>query len=81
MSKKVKNRLILIGLILTVLIIALVDALDLTVKKTYLTIPHGSHSHYLPLDKDPNASLHDFPMEPPKADERIMPDGKVVKIK
>lgn len=81
MTSKLKKRLIFIGLILSLLAIALVDALDLTVTKPYLTIPHGGHNHYLPHDKNPDASIHDFPMEPPKADERIMPDGRVVKIK
>lgn len=81
MTKRAKKRLIFISILIGIMAIALVDALDLTVDKPYNMIPHGSHNHYVPHDKDPDVSVHNFPMEAPKADERIMPDGKIVKIK
>lgn len=73
------KKLVTLLAILTILSIALIDALDLFIEKPYLMIPHGSHNHYVPHDRDPNVATHEFPMEPPKEDERILPNGKVVK--
>lgn len=46
--------------------------------RDYTEIPHGSHSHYVPKDRDPDVPMDRFPTRPPAANEKIMPDGRVV---
>ncbi len=46
----------------------------------YSVVPHGNHNHYVPHDRDPDVSLHDFPMRPPREGERITPTGEIVPI-
>jgi hypothetical protein len=74
-----KRKLTFILVIGTVLAIALADALDLFTEKPYLMIPHGSHNHYVPHDRDESIPVHNFPMEAPKEDEIITPDGRIIK--
>ncbi len=74
-----KRKLAFILIIGTVLSIALADALDLFTEKPYLMIPHGSHNHYVPHDRDESIPVHNFPMEAPAEDEIITPDGRIVK--
>ncbi|TNE74766.1 hypothetical protein EP331_00660 [bacterium] len=74
-----KRKLIFIVVIGTILAFALADALDLFTEKDYLMIPHGSHNHYLPLNRDESIPVHNYPMEPPKENEMITPDGRIVK--
>lgn len=45
----------------------------------YLEISHGDHVHYVPRDRDPNVPMSRFPTTAPAADERITPDGRIVK--
>lgn len=74
-----KRKLTFILVIGTVLAIALADALDLFTEKPYLMIPHGNHNHYVPHDRDESIPVHNFPMEAPKEDEIITPDGRIIK--
>jgi hypothetical protein len=46
----------------------------------YIEIPHGDHVHYVPKDRDERVPLSDFPTEEPGPNERIMPDGRVVRV-
>lgn len=45
----------------------------------YLEVSHGDHVHYVPRDRDPNVPMSRFPTTEPAADERITPDGRIVK--
>lgn len=44
----------------------------------YMEVPHGDHVHYVPKDRDQAVPLSDFPTQAPAANERILPDGRVV---
>lgn len=44
----------------------------------YVEIAHGNHAHYVPKDRDPDVPIDNFPTRPPEANERIMPDGRIV---
>ena len=46
--------------------------------KEYAEIPHGDHSHFVPKDRDPNVPISNFPRTPPRENERITPDGRIV---
>ena len=53
--------------------------LDPYSEKGYMEVPHGNHVHYVPEDRDPNVDISGFPTRPPGPDERITPDGRIVK--
>lgn len=55
------------------------DALNIFDDSPYKAVPHGSHNHYVPQDRDMSVPLDAFPTEEPREGERIMPDGRVVK--
>jgi hypothetical protein len=74
-----KKKHFLYLVVLAILTFATIDALDLFTEKPYLMIPHGSHNHYVPHNYDESISVHNFPMEPPKDDEMITPQGKIIK--
>ncbi len=44
-------------------------------------VPHGSHVHYVPRDRNPDAPISRFPTEKPAEDERITPEGQVVPLR
>lgn len=46
--------------------------------RPYMEISHGSHTHYVPKDRNETVPVSAFPTRPPGADERITPDGDVV---
>ncbi len=46
--------------------------------KHYYEVPHGSHTHYVAKDKDPELSISNFPTRPPRAGERISPTGQFI---
>lgn len=58
---------------------AIADSIGLFNTKPYTEITHGSHIHYVPLDRDPDVSLSRFPTTPPGPDEIITPTGIVIK--
>lgn len=55
------------------------EAMDPFGDKPYVEISHGDHVHYVPEDRDPNVSISRFPRTEPESDERITPDGRIVK--
>lgn len=55
------------------------EAMDPFGDEPYIEISHGDHVHYVPEDRDPNVPINRFPTIEPAADERITPDGRVVK--
>ena len=62
-----------------VILIALLESVGTFDTKDYYEVPHGSHTHYVSKDKDPNVSVSQFPTRPPGPDERITPQGQIVK--
>lgn len=74
-----KKKYILYLAVFIVLAIATIDALDLFTNKPYLMIPHGSHNHYVPHNRDESIPVHNFPMEAPAEDEMITPQGQIIK--
>ncbi len=44
-------------------------------------VPHGSHVHFVPRDRNPDAPISRFPTQKPAKDERITPDGDVVPLR
>lgn len=76
--KSKKKIIVIIGLLI-IGFIALLDSLGYFSDKPYTAVPHGSHSHYVPENRDPDVPLDSFPMEKPGPDEKITPDGRVVK--
>lgn len=74
------NKLIylLLLLIAGIAFFAISDSLGLFSNKPYKAIPHGTHNHYVPHDRDPDVPIGDFPTQPPSKGERITPQGKVV---
>lgn len=68
-----------IFIISIVVIVALAHSLGFFSNKEYTELNHGNHIHYVPHDRNPDVPLDNFPMTKPKPDERIMPDGRIVK--
>ncbi|MEM1044024.1 MAG: hypothetical protein AAGI91_15530 [Bacteroidota bacterium] len=73
-----RRRWVLIGVAALVLALAFWSAINPFGDKGYVAISHGDHVHYVPEDRDPEASISNFPTTPPGPDERILPDGRVV---
>jgi len=67
-----------IGLVLILAAFAMADSLGLFIEKPYKAVPHGTHNHYVPFDRDPGVPLSDFPTEEPGPNERITAQGKVI---
>ena len=38
-------------------------------------VPHGNHSHFVPRDRNPEASISNFPTSAPGPDQCVTPDG------
>ncbi|MEX0686237.1 MAG: hypothetical protein WD267_13110 [Balneolales bacterium] len=55
------------------------DSIGVFNTENYRVVPHGSHNHYVPKDRDMNAPLDAFPTEEPAEGERITPFGDVVR--
>lgn len=68
---------LIIGLIFFAAIMR--EAMDPFGDKPYIEISHGDHVHYVPQDRDPNVPMGRFPTSEPAPDERITPDGRIVK--
>ncbi len=77
MSKTAKR--VFIGVVAVAGALALADALHVFDEAPYIEVPHGSHIHYVPRDRDPQYPLENFPTAKPRPGERIMPDGTVVR--
>lgn len=76
-----KRRLAFIIALIVIGIFALASALKIFEEDPgYSVVPHGNHNHYVPHDRDPAVPLHNFPQRPPREGERIMPDGRLVRV-
>lgn len=69
---------LLLFLIVGITLVAISDSLGLFSSKPYKAIPHGTHNHYVPNDRDPDVPIGEFPTQPPSDREVITPDGRVV---
>ena len=79
MTTKNTLKYIFIGLVLILAGFAMADSLGFFSDKPYTAVPHGTHNHYVPHDRDPGVPIGDFPTEEPGPDERITPQGNIVK--
>ena len=76
MRKRLRWLVLIVVLIFFVIVMR--EVLDPFGDQGYVEISHGSHSHYVPEDRDPNVGLDRFPTVPPGPNERILPNGQVV---
>ncbi len=74
-----RRRLAVVGFFVVIVVLMMRTVLDPYGDKGYVEIPHGNHVHYVPADRNPNVSISSFPTSPPGPDERILPNGQVVK--
>jgi len=74
----VKRKTLLIAATIIFVGFLVADSLGVFDNKHYFEVPHGSHTHYVAKDKDPNVSIGNFPTRPPGPNEVIMPDGRIV---
>jgi hypothetical protein len=81
MTSKNKFKYIFIALVIVLAGLALADSLGYFNPKPYTAVSHGSHSHYVPHDRNPDVPIDQFPMEEPGPNERITPNGTIEKIK
>lgn len=73
-----KTKLIIAAIFFVIAAIAIFDAIDPFNESPYRAIPHGDHVHYVPVNKDPDAHLDDFPTQLPPPNMMIAPDGRVI---
>jgi len=78
MTSRKKFKYIFIAAVIVIAGFALADALGTFNSKPYKAVPHGSHVHYVPKDRDPDVPLDDFPMKKPGPNEKITPTGQIV---
>ena len=81
MTSKNKFKYVIIAVITVLAGVAMADALGFFNSKPYTKISKGSHAHYVPDNRDPDVSIIRFPKRPPGPNEKITPQGKLVKIK
>ena len=78
MKAKLKVGLyVVMGLIVA---FALIDSLGVFDQRHYFEVPHGSHTHYVAKDRDPEVPIGRFPTRPPGPGERITPQGTIVTV-
>lgn len=78
MTAKNKWKYLFIAVVVALAGLALADALGYFNPKPYTAVSHGSHSHYVPDDRDPNVPINNFPQEEPGPGEKISPTGQIV---
>jgi hypothetical protein len=78
MTSKNILKYIFIAVVIILAGIALADALGYFSSKPYTAVSHGSHSHYVPNDRDPNVPINEFPRTEPAPGEKITPTGQIV---
>jgi hypothetical protein len=78
MTSKNTLKYIFIAIVIVLASLALADALGYFNPKSYSAVSHGSHSHYVPNDRDPNVPINEFPQEEPAPGEKITPTGEIV---
>lgn len=79
MNKKNKLKYLFLAVVLVAAAFALADSLGYFNPKPYTAVPHGSHNHYVPHDRDPKVDISRFPQEEPGPGEIITPTGQIVK--
>ena len=80
MTSKNKWKYLFVGVVLILAGLAMADALGYFNPKPYTAVSHGSHSHYVPHDRNPDVSIDKFPQEEPGPNEKITPEGQIVPI-
>jgi hypothetical protein len=80
MTSKNTLKYVFIAVVVVLASLALADALGYFNPKPYTAVSHGSHSHYVPHDRDPDVSIDKFPQEEPGPREKITPTGQIVPI-
>lgn len=78
MTSKNTLKYIFIVVVIALAGLALADALGYFNTKNYTAVPHGSHKHFVPDDRDPDVPIDDFPQEEPSPGEKITPTGQIV---
>jgi len=78
MTSKNTLKYIFIVVVIVLAGLALADALGYFNPKPYTAVSHGSHSHYVPHDRDPNVPINNFPQTEPGPGEKITPTGQIV---
>lgn len=78
MSRKNLIKYIFIIAVFVIAGFAVADSLGLFIDKPYKAIPHGTHNHYVPFDRQEGVPIGDFPTEEPGPNEMITPDGHIV---
>lgn len=78
MTPKNKLKYLFIAIVIALAALALADALGYFNTKSYTAVSHGSHSHYVPHDRDPDVPINNFPQTEPAPGEKITPTGQVV---
>lgn len=78
MTSKNTWKYIFIVVVIVLAGLALADSLGYFNPKPYTAVSHGSHSHYVPHDRDPNVPINDFPQTEPAPGEKITPTGQIV---
>jgi hypothetical protein len=79
-SQKRRFKVILSVIAVVVVAVSLIDALDLFSNKAWSEIPHGSHSHYIPNNKDENVSIGDCPQRPPAENEMLSSQCQLIQL-
>gem|GEM_PF-2473621 len=79
MASKNKLKYVLIATVLVMAGFAMADALGYFNSKSYTKVSKGSHAHYVPNSRDPDVSIDRFPKRPPGPNEKISPNGKMIK--
>lgn len=80
MIRRKTLRLLFVTLVVILAGFVIADSLGFFDTKPYREVSHGSHSHYVPHDRDPNVSVSDFPTQPPRKGEEITPTGQIVPV-
>ena len=78
MNTRKKIRILFISFAVLLAGFVIADSMGVFDTRPYREVPHGNHSHYVPLDRDPNVSISDFPTRPPREGEKITPTGQIV---
>ncbi|HYE58208.1 MAG TPA: hypothetical protein VD948_06865 [Rhodothermales bacterium] len=71
------RRLVLYGAALVVLFLVMRRVLDPFGTEEYLEVSHGNHAHFVPRDRNPEASISNFPTTRPAPGQCITPDGPI----
>ena len=79
MSSKNRLKYLFIAAVIVAAGFALADSLGFFNPKPYTAVSHGSHSHYVPENRDPKVGIDKFPTEEPGPGEMITPQGQIVK--